>query len=438
MPQVQRVKTLVTALVVAYRDGDRTNVEHGLRRPRQAAWPRWRPSVYPDARDIRHRGALQPLQAVPHGLAALPPRVPRPARELPPRVASGLLGGHGARGRGVPVHAYGMVLRMMISGRPPVTNMYESVIWVAWGAVLFALVFEVVYKVRYFAACAAALAVLCLILADNVPILDGSIEPARARAARQHVAHRARPHDHARLRGLHPRHGPRPPEPRPLLLRPAQGGALQEPLALPLPRAAGGDALPRGGHRSRRDLGLLLLGPLLGLGPQGDLGPHRPPRLPRHPPRPDDRLDQGLRDGGGLDPRLPRHPHGLVRRQLRARHRPALLRLRLRRLRLRGRLRGLRAARHRGSPSCAARAASPDAGAGGAPTGSCRPRTDRTTRTEERARHDPAGLALALVLLLPRRRQGRRRRPSPSRAATRTPPASSPRPRARARSPPSS
>src|SRR6185436_17567 len=75
------------------------------------------------------------------------------------------------------LHAYGMALRVMISGRPPVTNMYESVIWVAFGAMLFALIFEIVYRARYFAACASALAVICLILADNVPILDGSIEP---------------------------------------------------------------------------------------------------------------------------------------------------------------------------------------------------------------------------------------------------------------------
>jgi ABC-type transport system involved in cytochrome c biogenesis permease subunit len=55
--------------------------------------------------------------------------------------------------------------------------MYESVIFVAWGAVVFALIFEAVYKARYFAACASALAVIALILADNVPILDGSIDP---------------------------------------------------------------------------------------------------------------------------------------------------------------------------------------------------------------------------------------------------------------------
>jgi len=51
------------------------------------------------------------------------------------------------------------------------------VIWVAWSAVLFALIFEVVYKARYFATCASAVAVISLILADNVPILNGAIEP---------------------------------------------------------------------------------------------------------------------------------------------------------------------------------------------------------------------------------------------------------------------
>jgi ABC-type transport system involved in cytochrome c biogenesis permease subunit len=55
--------------------------------------------------------------------------------------------------------------------------MYESVIWVAWGTVLFALGFELVYKARYFATCAGAVAVISLILADNVPILDGAIDP---------------------------------------------------------------------------------------------------------------------------------------------------------------------------------------------------------------------------------------------------------------------
>lgn len=75
------------------------------------------------------------------------------------------------------VHAYGMTLRVLISGRPPVTNMYESVVFVGWGAVLFALLFELRYRTGTFAALASGLAALSLVLADSVPILDGAIEP---------------------------------------------------------------------------------------------------------------------------------------------------------------------------------------------------------------------------------------------------------------------
>jgi ABC-type transport system involved in cytochrome c biogenesis permease subunit len=70
-----------------------------------------------------------------------------------------------------------MLLRTLISGRAPVTNMYETVVFVAWGAVLLALVFEALYRGRVAATCASGLAVVALILADNVPILDGSIAP---------------------------------------------------------------------------------------------------------------------------------------------------------------------------------------------------------------------------------------------------------------------
>jgi cytochrome c-type biogenesis protein CcsB len=176
VPQVRRVKALVTALVVAYREGDRKNVGTA-----SAALGRrlaeMSPTVYPLARDIGvevHYNRAKPFRTawLLYLLGFLALLASFPLASSPASwagmalVVSAFL-----------VHAYGMVLRMLISGRPPVTNMYESVIWVAWGAVLFALIFEAVYKVRYFAACAAALAVLSLILADNVPILDGSIDP---------------------------------------------------------------------------------------------------------------------------------------------------------------------------------------------------------------------------------------------------------------------
>jgi len=62
----------------------------------------------------------------------------------------------------------------MIAGRPPVSNMYESVVWVGFGAVFFSMVFEVIYKKKYFMLCGAAAGFLCLVLMDMLPILTGS------------------------------------------------------------------------------------------------------------------------------------------------------------------------------------------------------------------------------------------------------------------------
>ncbi len=72
----------------------------------------------------------------------------------------------------------GFVLRTIISGRAPVTNMYESVVWVAFGTIFFALLFEAIYRCRYFLLGAVPVAVASLILADTQPvILDSSITP---------------------------------------------------------------------------------------------------------------------------------------------------------------------------------------------------------------------------------------------------------------------
>jgi ABC-type transport system involved in cytochrome c biogenesis permease subunit len=79
---------------------------------------------------------------------------------------------------GVIVSIYGFISRCLIAGRPPVTNMYESVIWVSFGAMIFALIFEAVYRSRYFLLSGAAGATLGLILADNLPnSLSSNINP---------------------------------------------------------------------------------------------------------------------------------------------------------------------------------------------------------------------------------------------------------------------
>ena len=79
---------------------------------------------------------------------------------------------------GLFIQSYGFIERMMIAGRPPVTNMYESVIWVGFGIAAVALFFELIYKAKYYLLAAAPLSVVCLVLSDKLPaILDPSIKP---------------------------------------------------------------------------------------------------------------------------------------------------------------------------------------------------------------------------------------------------------------------
>ncbi len=74
--------------------------------------------------------------------------------------------------------ATGFALRCWIAGRPPVTNMYESVLWVSFGCMLFGLVLELIYRKRVIALGSLIFATICLIIADNVSgVLDDGIHP---------------------------------------------------------------------------------------------------------------------------------------------------------------------------------------------------------------------------------------------------------------------
>ena len=79
---------------------------------------------------------------------------------------------------GVLAMLVGFGMRTAISARAPVTNMYESVVFVGLGAAALGLVFEIIYGKRYMLTAAAAVSTLALILADTCPaILDPSIRP---------------------------------------------------------------------------------------------------------------------------------------------------------------------------------------------------------------------------------------------------------------------
>lgn len=81
-------------------------------------------------------------------------------------------------GAGFVLQVAGFIARILISGRAPVTNMYESVLWVAFGVIFFALLFEAIYRSRYFLLGALPVAVVSLILADTQPVaLNPAITP---------------------------------------------------------------------------------------------------------------------------------------------------------------------------------------------------------------------------------------------------------------------
>ena len=82
---------------------------------------------------------------------------------------------------GLALEAYGFFCRIVISGRPPVTNMYETVIWVSFGAMVFAVILESIYRKRFFFYAGVPASIIALIVADSQPtILDASINPLTA------------------------------------------------------------------------------------------------------------------------------------------------------------------------------------------------------------------------------------------------------------------
>jgi ABC-type transport system involved in cytochrome c biogenesis permease subunit len=77
---------------------------------------------------------------------------------------------------GIALEIYGFYLRVGISGWAPVTNMYETVIWVALVGAVLSFVFELIYRKVFMALAGSAVALLGTITAANVPLLDPAIK----------------------------------------------------------------------------------------------------------------------------------------------------------------------------------------------------------------------------------------------------------------------
>src|SRR5579862_641882 len=81
-------------------------------------------------------------------------------------------------GTGMLFHAGGIALRCVIAHRPPVTNMYESVVWVSFGVMVFGFAFWARYRALTYLVAALPASLVCLLLLRQLPVaMPGSIDP---------------------------------------------------------------------------------------------------------------------------------------------------------------------------------------------------------------------------------------------------------------------
>jgi cytochrome c-type biogenesis protein CcsB len=79
---------------------------------------------------------------------------------------------------GLAFQAAGIVMRCMIAGRPPVTNMYESIIWVSFAVSFFGMIFFMRYRAPIYLLAALPVTLIALLLVHQMPIaMPSSIDP---------------------------------------------------------------------------------------------------------------------------------------------------------------------------------------------------------------------------------------------------------------------
>ncbi len=78
------------------------------------------------------------------------------------------------------LHTYGLFSRMYIQGRPPVTNLYSSAVFVGWGAVLLGTLLERIYKNGIGAGMASLVGFATLIIAHHLAMSGDTLEMMRA------------------------------------------------------------------------------------------------------------------------------------------------------------------------------------------------------------------------------------------------------------------
>ena len=83
-------------------------------------------------------------------------------------------------GAGALVHTTGLVSRILLQGRPPVTNLYSSAVFVGWAAVILGVILERMYRKGFGTAVAASAGFASLIIAHHLAMEGDTMEMMRA------------------------------------------------------------------------------------------------------------------------------------------------------------------------------------------------------------------------------------------------------------------
>jgi ABC-type transport system involved in cytochrome c biogenesis permease subunit len=78
------------------------------------------------------------------------------------------------------IHTTGLIYRMVLEGRPPVTNLYSSAIFIGWGACLLGIILEKFYKNGIGAVVSAGIGFITLIIAQHLALEGDTMEMMRA------------------------------------------------------------------------------------------------------------------------------------------------------------------------------------------------------------------------------------------------------------------
>jgi ABC-type transport system involved in cytochrome c biogenesis permease subunit len=78
------------------------------------------------------------------------------------------------------VHTFGLVFRMALEGRPPVTNLYSSAIFIGWGTMVLGIILERIYRVGIGNLVASSAGFVTLIIAQNLALGGDTMEMMRA------------------------------------------------------------------------------------------------------------------------------------------------------------------------------------------------------------------------------------------------------------------